>query len=472
MKKTMALLLALIMVFALAVPTMAAGGEGSITISNAVVGQTYDLYKVLDLTVDNVQEPTAYKYTVNSAWSGFFTAGAAGLKYVTIDSTDGHVDFKAGASAADFAADAKAFAVENKIATVKSTKATSGTVAFAGLDLGYYLVVSDLGALVALDTTNPHADMLEKNSKPTDEKTVEEDATKNYGEKNDADIGQTVNFKGTIEVKDGAPKNYVFHDTMSAGLTFDASSVVVKNGEKTLAAGTDYTLVTEGLTDGCTFEVQFKDSALHPNDVIVVSYSAVVNEKAVIGKDGNPNTSKLTYTDTNGNGGETTPSETKTYTWQFDLLKQNSKKEPLAGAQFTLYRDAECTTAISLVKINDETYRVAKTGETGVTVITTPESGKLIIQGLDSDTYYLKEIKAPDGYNLLKDPIKVVISDTGVVSYNNGKDNGTVTVVNLTGSELPSTGGIGTTIFYVVGGLLMLGAVVVLVTRKKVHASK
>lgn len=433
---------------------------------------TYDLYKVLDLTVDNVQKPTAYKYTVNSAWKNFFAAGAAGLKYVTIDSTDGHVDFKAGASAADFAADAKAFAVENKIATVKSTKATSGTVAFTGLDLGYYLVVSDLGALVALDTTNPHADMLEKNSKPTDKKTVEEDATKNYGEKNDADIGQTVNFKGTIEVKDGAPKNYVFHDKMSAGLTFNASSVVVKNGETTLAAGTDYTLVTEGLTDGCTFEVRFKDSALHPNDVIVVSYSAVVNENAEIGEKGNLNTSKLTYTDTNGNSGETTPSETKTYTWQFDLLKQNSKEEPLAGAQFTLYRDSKCTDAISLVEIDNETYRVAKTGETGVTVITTPESGKLIIQGLDSDTYYLKEIKAPDGYNLLKDPIKVVISDTGVVSYNDGEDTGTVTVVNLTGSELPSTGGIGTTIFYVVGGLLMLGAVVVLVTRKKVHASK
>lgn len=472
MKKTMALLLALIMVFALAVPTMAAGGEGSITIKNAVVGQTYDLYKVLDLTVDNVQNPTAYKYTVNSAWKNFFAADAAGLKYVTIDSADGHVDFKDGASVAAFAADAKVFAEKNNIKPVKSEKATSGTVAFTGLDLGYYLVVSDLGALVALDTTNPHADMLEKNSKPTDEKTVEEDATKNYGTKNDADIGQTVNFKGTIEVKDGAPKNYVFHDTMSAGLTFDASSVVVKNGETTLAAGTDYTLVTEGLTDGCTFEVQFKDSALHPNDVIVVSYSAVVNEKAVIGEDGNLNTSKLTYTDTNDKTGETTPSETKTYTWKFDLLKQNSKEEPLAGAQFTLYRDSKCTDAISLVKIDDETYRVAKTDETGVTVITTPESGKLIIQGLDSDTYYLKEIKAPDGYNLLKDPIKVVISDTGVVSYNDGKDTGTVTVVNLTGSELPSTGGIGTTIFYVVGGLLMLGAVVVLVTRKKVHASK
>lgn len=471
MKKTMALLLALIMVFALAVPAMAAG-EGSITINNAVVGQTYDLYKILDLTVDNVNAPKAYKYTVNSAWNGFFASDADGLKYVTIDSADGHVVFKDGVSAAAFAADAKTFAVNHKLTPVKTVKATTGTVAFTGLDLGYYLVVSDLGALVALDTTNPHADMLEKNSKPTDKKTVEEDATKNYGEKNDADIGQTVNFKGTIEVKDGAPKNYVFHDKMSAGLTFNASSVVVKNGETTLAAGTDYTLVTEGLTDGCTFEVRFKDSALHPNDVIVVSYSAVVNENAVIGETGNKNTSKLTYTDKNGNSGETTPSETKTYTWQFDLLKQNSKEEPLAGAQFTLYRDSKCTDAISLVEIDNETYRVAKADETGVNVITTSASGKLIIQGLDSDTYYLKEMKAPDGYNLLKDPIKVVIDDQGTVSYNEGKVNGTVTVVNLTGSELPGTGGIGTTIFYVVGGLLMLGAVVVLVTRKKVHASK
>ena len=164
------------------------------------------------------------------------------------------------------------------------------------------------------------------------DKQVQEDSTGDYGDHNDADIGQTVNFRTTIYVVDGEPKNYVLHDTMSAGLTFDPASVAVTIGERTLAKGTDYTLVANDLTDGRTFEVQFKDGVLKPNDVVEVAYSAEVNEYAVIGGTGNDNKTHLTYSDTPKSTGERL---TKTYVWQFDVFKyamRDGKEISLAGA--------------------------------------------------------------------------------------------------------------------------------------------
>ena len=344
------------------------------------------------------------------------------------------------------------------------------------LALGYYLVQSDLGALCSLDTTMPNVTIKEKNSESTVDIQVQEDSTGDYGDHNDADIGQTVNFKTTINVVDGEPKNYVLHDTMSAGLTFDPASVAVTIGERTLAKNTDYTLVTSGLTDGCTFEVQFKDGVLKPNDVVEVAYSAEVNEYAVIGGAGNDNKTQLKYGEDKG----TEWDETHTYVWQFDVFKyamRDGKEIPLAGAQFVLYKT-----------VNDEKFyaQVANGKITGwtddkekATVFETPDNGKFVIAGLDADTYYLEEIKAPDGYNQLKDPVKVVITATiagdktgrATITYNETA-TGTVRIENQTGVELPSTGGIGTTVFYVIGGLLMGVAVVLLVTRKKMATSK
>ena len=322
----------------------------------------------------------------------------------------------------------------------------------------------------------PNVTIKEKNSESTVDKQVQEDSTGDYGDHNDADIGQTVNFRTTINVVDGEPKNYVLHDTMSAGLTFDPASVAVTIGQQKLAKDTDYTLVTSGLTDGCTFEVQFKDGVLKPNDVVEVAYSAEVNEYAVIGDTGNDNKTQLKYGEDKG----TEWDETHTYVWQFDVFKyamRDGKEIPLAGAQFVLYKT-----------VNDEKfYAQAANGKiTGwtddkekATVFETPDNGKFVIAGLDADTYYLEETKAPDGYNRLKEPVNVVITAniasgktvTATITYNETA-TGTVRIENQTGVELPSTGGIGTTVFYVIGGLLMGVAVVLLVTRKKMSTSK
>lgn len=477
MKRVTSILLALVLLLALA-GTAAAEDKGSITIDNAIVEKTYTIYRIFDLNSHNT-DYSAINYTVSEKWTAFFAEDAPGLAFVDIDKTYGYdyVVWKTGASPADFAAAAIKFAADKGIAHDGQTVADSGTVKFDDLALGYYLVQSDLGALCSLDTTMPNVTIKEKNGEPTVEKQVQEDSTGTYGDHNDADIGQTVNFKTTINVVDGDPKNYVLHDTMSAGLTFDPASVAVTIGERTLAKDTDYTLVTSGLTDGCTFEVKFKDGVLKPNDAVEVAYSAEVNEYAVIGGIGNDNKTHLTYSDTPKSTGERL---TKTYVWQFNVFKYAKKDKeeiPLAGAQFVLYKTVD----------KKNLYAQAADGKiTGWTddkekanVFVTPDNGEFVIAGLDADTYYLEETKAPDGYNRLKEPVKVVITAniaddktvTATITYNETA-TGPVKIENQTGVELPSTGGIGTTVFYVIGGLLMGVAVVLLVTRKKMSTSK
>lgn len=471
-KAFLGILLSLVMVFALAMPAAAEGETGSITINDAVVGQTYTIYQILDLESYNASA-NAYAYKATTAWNTFINSDAIKGTYVEVDA-QGYVTWKDGADAATFAKAAQKYAKDNSIANQGSVTATTTTVSFTGLDLGYYLVDTTLGTLCSLDTTNPDVVMEEKNEVPTNVKTVEEDSTGNYGEKNDADIGQTVNFKSTINAQAGA-ENYVFHDTMSDGLTYTGVTGITLNG--TAVDASNYTVVTEGLTDGCTFEVRFTQAfcdTLKANDQIVISYTAILNEKAVIAGDGNPNTSKLSYGDSS-NTKYTPDSQTKTYTWDVDVFKYTMNGETekaLAGATFTLSKNADGSNPIARVSEGNNVYRVAKTGETGtVTEITTDATGKFTIKGLDADTYYLTETAAPAGYNKLAGPVTIVIGENGVVNGTTEAPQGVdeVKVLNQSGTELPSTGGMGTTIFYVLGGVLVLVAVVLLVTKKRMN---
>ena len=472
MKKTLSILLALVLLLALSVPAMAAG-EGTITIDNAVKGQTYTIYEILYLESYNAAAG-AYAYKATTAWNNFINGTDVKGVYVNVDD-QGYVTWVKDADAAAFAKLAQAYAANNNVTAQGTKTADSAMVKFENLDLGYYLVDSTLGTLCSLDTTNPAVTIEEKNAEPTNVKTVEEDSTPGvYGQTNDADIGQSVNFKSTITAQTGA-ENYVFHDKMSAGLTYTGVTGVTLNGSAVDAA--NYTVKTTGLTDGCTFEIEFKQAfcdTLKANDKIVISYTATVNENAVVGGNGNPNESKLSYGDSSNT--KTTPSsETKTYTWKIDVLKytmKDDKEFALAGAVFTLSKNSDGSNPIALISEGNNVYRVAKAGEEGaVTEITTDTTGKFTIKGLDSDTYYLTEITQPAGYNKLADPIKVVIDGKGNVTYNDDY-TGTIKVENKTGAELPSTGGVGTTVFYVVGGLMVLLAVVLLVTKKKMSAHK
>lgn len=477
-KRTLALLLAVVLVLALSISAFAVDTNGSIKVDNAVVNKTYTLYRIFDLDSHNT-DYSAINYKVSAKWANFFVTGAEGLNYVTIDDM-GYVTWKDGANAADFAAAAIAYATANGIANDGQQKATSSIVEFTNLPLGYYLVQSDLGALCSLDTTMPNVTIKEKNGKPTVDKEVEENGV--YGKTNDANIGDTVNFKTTITVTDGNPVAYILHDKMSAGLTFDPNSVTVKVNGKNFAAA-NYDLVTSSLTDGCTFELRFHDadnaSVLKPNDVVTVEYSATVNDQAVIAGTGNPNDTWLDY----GNDQHTEHSTTRTYVWEMKVIKftkKNNDEVNLKDAQFVLYRlngtTKEYVVADSSNKVTGWTENTYDSNLTPkATVFTTPENGTFTISGLDAGTYYLEEIKAPAGYNMLKEPIEIVITasidqatgaGTATVTYNK-TSTGDVKVENQTGTELPSTGGIGTTLFYIVGSLLAVGAVILLVTKKR-----
>ena len=273
---------------------------------------------------------------------------------------------------------------------------------------------------------------------------------------------------------------------MDARLTF-GGTVTVKKGDTTLASPIDYSLITDGntITDDCTFEIVFTQTfcdTLATNDQIIVTYSATLNENAVP-KTEYTNETWLKYGDDNDTNHDTT--KTKTFELPvFKYTKDGKTEKALAGATFTLSKNANGRDPIKLVSVSKDntagdTYRVAKTNETGaVTTVTTTASGKFTIKGLDADTYYLTETKQPDGYNKLKDPIKVKISDSGQVSILKSASDGTETseditdyvkVQNNTGSILPSTGGSGTTLIYILGAVLVLGSSVVLITKKRMR---
>lgn len=477
--KLAGILLALAMVLGIAATAFAEGETGSITINDAAVGQTYTIYQILDLESYN-NEARAYAYKATTAWNTFINSGAIKGIYVEVDA-QGYVTWKGDADAAAFAKLAQKYAKDNSIANQGSVTATTTTVSFNGLDLGYYLVDTTLGTLCSLDTTNPNVVMEEKNEVPTNVKTVEEDSTGNYGEKNDADIGQTVNFKSIITAQPGA-ENYVFHDKMSEGLTYKGDAKVYTNEAMMQELATAYYTVNDTPDDSDTFDITFEQDYLNTitaETKLYVKYSATLNASAKVGIDGNPNVSKLSYGEINqetGKPGSTTPpSETKTYTWDVDVFKYTMNGETekaLAGATFTLSKNADGFNPIALVSEGNNVYRVAKTNETDtVTEITTDATGKFTIKGLDADTYYLTETAAPAGYNKLAAPVTIVIGKNGVVNGTTEAPQGVdeVKVLNQSGTELPSTGGIGTTIFYIVGGVLVVGAVVLLVAKKRMN---
>ena len=485
MKKLMAALLAVAMVCAMAIPAWAAPAtNGSITVKNTVDGKTYNIYKILDLETNGTGEDestyTAFKYKATTEWKSFVDSSA----YLKPDA-DGYVTWKdTTENAADIEAFSKAAMTFAKDLTPVAAKVAdkSGTVTFTGLELGYYLITSNVDtsskALCMLSTTKPSATVQEKNGAPSVDKLVKENSTGEYGKVNDADIGDTVEFKTTINVTDGDPKGYILHDTMSAGLALNKDSIKVahKDGDD-LTLGTDYTVATPGTKDKCTFEIHFIDGHLKTNDVIEVTYSAQITEGAVIAGAGNDNDTILDYNN------KTSPkSTTTTYVWQFDILKYTASADsghpeiPLEGAKFIVYRGSD--ESIEYAKFGtDNKFDAWVSNRNEATVLTTPADGKIALTGLDSGTYKLEEIEAPKGYNKLTAPITFTItnaSDTakkGTVSYTSdgAPATGTIKVLNNAGTTLPGTGGIGTTIFYVVGGGLMVAAAILLITKKRME---
>lgn len=498
-RKLASLLLALVMVFALAVTVAADGttgttGTGSITISNAAKGETYTIYKLFDATVSEDGKSIAYTGTVPDSLKTYFTADTNGYISATKDAKDGE-SMSEGLKAAlkDWTADATATA---------TAESDGSALNFKGLKYGYYVVTTTQGnQVISVDSTMPNAIIVDKNSSTPE-------GLRKTASSNDVSIGDEVTYTVRFETSNyfGAGKDakkivsYTIEDTLPEFLSnVNVTSIIVDNdGDSTTTK--DQVDVTAQFVDKkivIDWYDEDNNKFLHDNGATVtITYTAVVTEKAHI--DGNGNTNKVTVTWTTEGGEPPVPGklekEETIYTYAIALKKVNNKGKDLPGAVFEFPFYVKST-----ADATDGAYIYAGTtaGEGLTNQITTPENGVIVVKGVKSGDYEITEFKAPAGYNKLTAPVTVEAVKTGETSTHTtvylDKDGNkvnesakvfevkvdidtiaatAVVVVNKAGTELPSTGGMGTTIFYVLGAVLVVGAGVLLVTKKRMSQSE
>lgn len=527
MKKIVSLILALMLLCSLSITCFATEAAdpapidnttpqlGSITINGInAEGNTltteniYRIYRILKLESYDTKSG-AYSYKAADGWADFFATPEA-KEYFTVGE-GGYITWAKGEDTtgiADFAKLALAYAKGKNINPDKSSENpgdfviskndNTGIVSgkFSGLELGYYLIDSTMGALCGLTTTNPDAAVNAKNHAPTIDKQVKEDSTSQWVDINTADIGQIVEFRVTINVHEGA-ENFVLHDKMSDGFTYQEVTKVEHiipgatadlTVTHTATLGTDYTVVTDTADgEGCTFEVNFAKEFcdhLKTNDKIVVYYKGMLNRYAIIAGQGNDNTAWLTFGEYNSENVQshtTQRDSTATKTYKFDIVKTDDQNNLLKGATFKIYDAVTGGNEIAVVPLmdaDDKTpvldgngnpkYRRARSNETGVEIKCV--NGVVTVVGFDNGIYYLEEVTPPAGYNRLATRKEFTIADSNLDSIFNGAIYSTgsgVHVINKTGSMLPETGGLGTLLFTLLGGGTALGTGVVLVTKKR-----
>lgn len=473
MRKVLSVLLVLAMILSLGAMAVSAAGNGTITVTDAQKGETYSLYKLFDLSYDQENTPTkfAYTYTKNGENDNFLTAlqtqdSPFALEEIktTVDAGKYNVTLKDGKKDVDVVK----FLKDNAASLPKpqpKEAGTDGNLVFDQLDHGYYYLTSTSGTLVTLNSNTPTVDVQDKNEAPTLTKLVQEDSNQSWGAANTASVGETVNFMINVAAKKGA-ENYVVQDALPAGMTYNNDLAVAG-----AAATTDYKVNAQGQNITVTFEKTYLDTIAQDTD-IVITYSATVNHSAVVGAAGNVNTAYMTY----GAKGKTADATTTTYTYGFDLVKttlvgdkENQVHKLLNGAAFMLYDAKEGGSEIKLIQQADGSYHPLVGEKIATNLIDMTQTAKVRINGLDNGTYYLEEVQAPAGYNKVKERIEVKIENANLDATVKGTDydSGGIEVVNRTGAELPSTGGMGTTMFYVLGAVLVLGAAIALVAKRR-----
>ena len=478
-------LLALLLVFALAATafateTGATTTTGTITVANPVAGRTYTAYKVFDVTYDGNGH---YSYTLDPFANdllhlnviAYANEAEWGLEMHKVGPSDAQTEMlyfttNDKFSPAHFAAYLKGNLDRNPASYEgkELTEQGDGTVSVPNLPLGYYFVYSDTGALCNLTTTNPTATIHDKNDMPF-EKVVD---------KPSVDVGQVVTYTITGKVPDSTGFNtyiYEIEDTLSNGLSYIPGTLKVKVGGNNLADGASDTYTTEtlkinGRKDAYNYiKVGVDVKKFTVGDPIEVTYQAIVNKNAIAVVSNNE--AKLTYSNnpSDSESTTTTPAEiAKVYTSEIVIDKHETDKETtkLPNAQFVLYKEVTTDAGSSTVYYKWRNAELVEWVENraDATVVETDNQGAAYFGGLADGTYYLKEIKAPAGYNQLEKPVTVTVAGS---STDITKLTVTANVANSTGTLLPSTGGMGTTVFYVLGAVLVLGAVVLLVTKKR-----
>lgn len=511
MKRFAAIAAATVMAVSMTVATasftaFAAGADISVT--DAKANHTYTIYQIFTGTYSNGVLSNVELGSSVASTSALVTAlkGNATLNAIPeivaltdVSSAQDIADAMSKISSSKGAETAGGHSTADELATVLAGIVTTGTTAtngsFTNVENGYYLITDSITTIDTDQSVSRHILAVEgdtnitlKQSVPTVEKKVKDvdDTTgdiTDWQDSSDMDIGDVVDFKltGTLPEDYAAYDNYYykFTDTLSAGLDFDASSVVVTAGDQTLTKDTDYTITTSA--NGFNIEItdlKTANPALTNASTVVVTYKATLNENAVIGATGNPNKVDLTYSNNPNKESDGTPSDDtgKTpedtvivFTYEADVNKVDPNGAPLTGANFALYK-----------KGTDGNYSLVKE-------ITT-DTSTFEFKGIDAGEYKLVETKTPTPeYNKIDDVYFTVAATHDVTSeapqlltlttsvtagnatFASDKTTGKVstTIENKKGSTLPETGGIGTKIFTVAGGTIVLGAGVLLITKKR-----
>lgn len=484
----------------------------SITIDNSATGHTYEAYQIFKGTLLTKEDKSTVLSDIE--WgSGITEVGKTALG----DAAEKAVTLTTEESAKSFAKSVASYLTNPTL----STQGT-GNYTISNLPAGYYLVKDKDNTLSNVDdfytayimevvgnvTAKPKGD------KPTLDKQIKHNDDGSWGVVGDNQIGDTVEFRTITSVPDttGYEKyEYIIHDTMSAGLTSNVtanSGVTIKVNDTDVLDSQYYTVaVDSGNPNSFTVTVDIikavGDEKMSKGNSLYTYYTGTLNKDALIYDEGKQdNTAYLEYSNNPNNTTDKTKTPDKTvYDWTFKMgvNKVDQDKKSLTGAKFVLSETAGLTldcndegvpvdtsNLIAVVKVSDGVYRVATSTDADATKIYVVEAGNFTIKGLDDATdYYLYETEASEGYNALKDPVKFKITaeyekngeklteNYPTLTVDDKAANGmSINVENKAGSSLPSTGGMGTTIFYVLGSILAIGAAILLISKKRMNGAQ
>lgn len=459
-----------------------AEGTGSIEVNGTKLGKTYEIYKIFDLTYSG----SNVAYTIDSEWEAFFngegesyivTENVGELNPITIGNETKYINIT-NENIEEFTKKALVYAT-TLVGNDGEAVAEGETLTFSDLALGYYLVypkgATDIkdgnGSICSITSTLPKAIVNIKADYPTIEKTVDDQ---------NAEVGQLVEFTITGMVPDTtgySTYTYQIEDTMTAGLELDSTvaEFSVKFGEEIINVEPVYE--DNGFT--LTFDmVNYQD---YVGQVITVTYKVRVTEEAV-NSNTTMNRATLTYSnDPKTDSTFTTPEiEVKVYSSEINVIKVDATNDEirLAGASFVVKNelglyyqalDGEGTVITNTISTGDVADVNWVEDMESATLLVTDEKGIVTFEGVENGTYYLVEVEAPEGYNKLDKPVmvKVGYSDDEGTNLGNVAVSHDEVVENNSGIALPSTGGIGTIIFIIIGSLLMLVSAIVLITNKR-----